>query len=493
MRLPALTIILSATLLSAPAHAGINLGMKLACKRYGDAWKSGSKSALRGQVSGDFGAVWDRVPSDVWAKLPRSGGGKVLNSSKGGNSGTVTVSTSQGVLTFVLAGQGFNWTVVDIHKAGDDGRMVSVKNYMDATLTAGEFMYDLKNVGADSFHDSISSDFRTSFKSLDSDELMRIRNFLPPINRGVKPYVQMNGNTATMRVPMPKRNASHHPNDHVVFQLVRENGWRVHDYAINSNAVEIPSFRDALPTLAAVMAFGDYTHNPELNDPAEFTTNGVLREALVYAKTEKPFPLKPHGERLKLVIEKDHRTVRIAYADRNVRIITADVEGSRRVDRIEVAAGDSWNDVGKLLVLKQRLSRLAMTFAIAGSVPNGDPVAPASTIASAGALSTTPATTDIADAVKSEPVAESMVATETVTAKPSVVETVSATETVPAAPVAETVVAAEPVAVPSVTYAAQPVETQVISQQVQTVTYRQYYQSKPTRRMQKRAVRFGRW
>ena len=55
--------------LAPPAQAGLHLGMKLACKRYGDAWNSGSQSALWGATTGDFASVWNRMPADMYGFL----------------------------------------------------------------------------------------------------------------------------------------------------------------------------------------------------------------------------------------------------------------------------------------------------------------------------------------------------------------------------------------------------------------------------------------
>src|SRR5687768_2068842 len=95
--------------LSLPARADLHLGMKLACKRYGDAYKAGNKRELMAESSPDFANLWNRVPQEIFAKLPRSGSGAVLSSQKTPAGGTVTVATNQGQVTFVLVGGGFSW------------------------------------------------------------------------------------------------------------------------------------------------------------------------------------------------------------------------------------------------------------------------------------------------------------------------------------------------------------------------------------------------
>src|SRR5690606_12634490 len=155
-----------------------------------EAWNSGDVRALQGVATRDFYEQWQRMPASSFAKLPRGGSAQVLSTQKGNGSGTVTVSTRGGAMTFLLVGGGFDWRVADIFRAGDDGQRISVKEYLDLSLTASEFMEDLKYKGGSSFHDSISHRFRSSFRELTADDLARIRNFLPEIERQ-KPNIRM--------------------------------------------------------------------------------------------------------------------------------------------------------------------------------------------------------------------------------------------------------------------------------------------------------------
>lgn len=331
------------------ASAGPHIGMKLACKRYGEAFNSGSRSAVVGASTGNFAYQWSRMPADVFGSLPRGGGGQVLGSSKGRGSGTVTVATSQGVLTFLVVGHGFRWTVADIYKAGDDGRTVSLASYLDLTLTANEFMRDLKYVGGTSFHDSSSNTMRTAFVALRGDELTRIREFLPEVRRN-KPYVSMNGNRGTMRLPIPNGK----PHETITFQMVHEGGWKVDDYVVSSDTTKIPSFRKALPLLAAMTGFRRFSADPKGNDPTTFVCSGPLCDSLLLAKSETPFPLGAASKPLEMVVSADGKTADIRYPDRRVRIEVDSINGQTGIAKIQIKMGDRWAHLEHMLAIRRQ-------------------------------------------------------------------------------------------------------------------------------------------
>lgn len=332
-----------------PCQAGPNLGMKLACKRYGDAWNSGSRSALNGQVTSDFAAAFNRMPGDMFAAMPRGGGGRVLSSSKGNGSGTVTVATSQGVMTFVVVGRGFNWRVADIYKAGDDGRTVSLKSYLDAKLTAREFIYDLKNVGGTAHHDSLSRGFLAAFKELSADDVKRVRDFLPPMRSDAKPHLAMHGNRAVMTVRFPGVEG------HARFDLVREGSWKVDDYSVHMPHASIASFRNSLDTIAAVGRFREFMLEPAKLHPAEFTSPGQLQASLVRVHELGFLPMRQVPSPMKkCTIDRSGENVLIELADRSVRM---EVDRSGRgavVAKVDVTMGQRWADLGHLIALNER-------------------------------------------------------------------------------------------------------------------------------------------
>jgi hypothetical protein len=366
-------------------HAGLHLGMKLACKRYGDAWNTGDPSALYGAATGEFAAVWSRMPGDDFAKLPRGGRGKVVSSRKGRGSGTVTVATDQGVMTLLLVGRGFHWTVADIYRPGDDGRIVSVKNYVDASLTAREFMQDLKYAGRNDFFDSITPRFQAAFTELSASEFDRVRRFLPDLTNIPKPYVVLDDDRASVRVQIPGQSVS----DTITFQLIRREGWRVDDYSVDSRSVQIASFRRSLTAIAAISAFGEFVDDPGSIDPTHFTAPGELRTALLAAQTQKPFPISAPGPRESLATSHDGRVVDVRYPGRCVRLHMVETRvGCGRIDKVEVMLGASWANLATLLNTNQQLRQFSFAAALNQVAGSGQSKA-------AGAAPAKPARTDV--------------------------------------------------------------------------------------------------
>lgn len=342
---------LAAVCLAPHAHAAPHIGMKLACKRYGEAWNSGNKNALAGVTTGDFAAQFLRMPDDAFARMPRGGGGGVLSSSKGQGSGTVTVSTSQGVMTFLVVGRGFRWTVADIYKSGDDGGTVSLKNYLDATLTAGEFITRLKNTGGTAHLSSTTSSFRGEFAKLAPEQLEDLRSFLPEVNRNVKPFVQFHGDRATVRVAIPNRE----PGDTVTFEMRREGSWRVDDYRIESQTLWVPSFKRSMPMIASIAAMRRFLVTPTGVAPSRFTTEGPIRDALVAARAESPFPLPPATGRAVILLDDSGKVAQIQFPHRTVHLELGPAEGPAKIDRMWVMTGDRWMEFAHLLAVRSQL------------------------------------------------------------------------------------------------------------------------------------------
>ena len=140
MRLWHLVALGAALAVPAPANAQLHLGMKLACKRYGDAFKSGRQAEVAAACTPAFGRCWTRLPADAFADLPRGGNAQLIATKKNGNTGFVTARTAQGVVTFVMEGQGFDWLVADIRRTDERGQTISVREFMEVTLTANEFI-----------------------------------------------------------------------------------------------------------------------------------------------------------------------------------------------------------------------------------------------------------------------------------------------------------------------------------------------------------------
>lgn len=372
--------ILSCGLASA-GERGAHLGMKLACKHYGDAWNSGSKGALYGVATSDFAAQFGRVPDDMFAQMPRGGGGGVAGSfkSRGGGYGEVSVSTSQGPMTFILVGSGFHWRVADIQKSGDGGQWVSLKSYLDASLTAREFMVSFHG-GDDGFRYSASSGFNGGFNALPADDLVRVRRVLPPPCLNVKPYLIFNGSYADLTVTPPDGQ----PGDRVTIRLVNEGSWKVNDFGIDTAKMRIASFQRSMPALACVAALGQFIEDPEHHDPAGFTPAGELRTALAYAKSKKPFLMKSNDVRTKLEVSDDGKTVFAHYPGRLVRMSLTD---ESRLAKIELSsAQDKWSDVAQAIAVQRKFQELSV--ASLASFPFGRPKTAAvkSVLVNAGAV-----------------------------------------------------------------------------------------------------------
>lgn len=343
-----ITTFLASVVLAGPAVAGPHLGMKLACKHYGDAWNSGSRSALYGQVTGDFAHQFQRMPDDMFRTMPRGGGGQVLSHSKNGSSGRVTVATSHGVVTFAVVGSGFKWRVADIYKPGDDGRTVSLKSYLDASMTAHEFIRDLTKRTDKQFMVSTSNAFDAAFAELKPEELQMVRELIPNVKLQGKPYLSMNGSRATMQVHLVgDRRAT--------LQLVREGSWKVEDYGVESPTMSVASFRNSLDTIVAVQRFRQFMVEPKSHHPELFVSAGSLRDSLVRVHElgflpmhQKPSPMR-HCR-----IDADGQNVHIELADRKVHL-TVDRKGvGATVTKAEVTMGNRWADLGHLIALNER-------------------------------------------------------------------------------------------------------------------------------------------
>lgn len=357
--------ILCFTSLATPIQAGINLGMKLACKRYGEAMNSGSQGAVASCCTGDFAAQWYRVPSDIFASIPRGGSGQVLSSSKSNGSGRVTVSTNQGVVTFLLVGGGFNWRVADIIKPGDDGVSVSVKNYLDASLTSGDFIRTLKRNGGTSFYSSITGNFQNSFQSLDGAELDRVRRFLPELGGNTKPFVQMRNDYAAIRFQIPGRA----PGDVAIFHMRRQGRWLVDDYQIASGTTNIASMRSGIGVVAAVTGMNEFVKNPEGLDPREFTAPGELRDALLYAKSVRPFPLPSNGERRFAQLLPDQKTFQVEFDGKTVVFETCHHEGRVRLCKVTAITPEAKMNVAQVLLMRKSVADMTAGMLASKALP----------------------------------------------------------------------------------------------------------------------------
>lgn len=494
-RTAAMVLTILSTPLALAGPKGLHLGMKLACKHYGDAWNSGSKGALYGVSTSDFAYQWGRMPDDLFASMPRGGGGGVAGSFKnrGGGYGEVSVSTSQGPMTFILVGHGFNWRVADIQKTGDGGQWVSVKNYLDASLSAREFMTAFHSETDESFRNVASSGFNGVFNATEAGDLKRVRRVLPPPALDVKPYLIFNGNTADITVHPP--NGA--PGDRVAIRLIHEGSWKVNDFEVDTARMRIASFQKAIPALACVTALGAFVNDPQSVDPTSFTANGELRDALVYARSQKPFPMQSGEKWKRLEVADDGATVFAHYPGRMVRMSIGST-GGPVLTRLEMAAQQGkWSDVAQALAIQKKVKEFSLASALSLPLVKPRAAAVASVLEKASAVERVVEKTAVAVAKPAKsplPEPKRLVIAAAPAAKVESAQAVAVRTTTPAAP------PAAPAAVVTSAVKAEQVETPAtapaeVQPTVQPVTYFVQPQQAPryVPYQQARRCRSGRW
>lgn len=339
-----------------PADSGLNIEMLLSCKAYGEAFNSGRKNQLVAMCTPEFADQWERVPGWAFKQLPRTGSGKLMGSLQTHNGGSVTVSTKQGIVTFVLLKTGAGWKVADIYRKNDDGSPLSLKGYLDCTLTANEFMTKLKRVGGSTYHENLTPEFRTAFESWPQEEVDRIRDFLPDPKPNGIPIVRLGDGSAMVKCRLPNGG----PNEIVTFYLKDQLGWKIDDFSIQSRSTDIPSFRDALGVLAGSMGFGEFCRDPSKGRPECVAAPGTLRDALVYAQTLKDSPFPAPQKPLRFAIAEDAQSAEMTYADRKVRIsMSGDPNYRGRLTNVELRSAGTWTSVADLILLKKRVSEVA--------------------------------------------------------------------------------------------------------------------------------------
>lgn len=348
------TVLLLASL--APADSGLHFGMLLSCRDYGDAFNSGRKNQLVAACTPEFGEQWSRVPEFAFHLMPKAGGGKLMGSLRTNHGGSVTVSTKQGIVTFILVETTRGWKVADIYRKNDDGTPISLKGFLAATLSANEFMQRLKRLGGTTYHENVTPEFRAAFEKWPQEDVDRIREFLPDPKPNGIPIVRLGDGSATVRARLPNGL----PNEFVTFHLKDQGGWKIDDFSIESRTTEIPSFREALPLLASSMAFGEFCRDPKKGVPESVAAPGVLLEALHYAKSLKESPFPPPQKPLRFAIADDGMSAEMTYADRKVRIkLHCDECHGCRLSDVELKSGGGWMSVASLLLVKKRVSDVA--------------------------------------------------------------------------------------------------------------------------------------
>ena len=326
--------------------------MKLACKRYGDAWAAGDKAGLVEATTEDFAAVWKAMPDPLFKKLPKPSvdGAQVLASSKSPTDARVAVQTPDGKMVFVLDGAKFNWRVADIETVNMFGEAVSLKHAVAASLASRQF---LDGLGGGDFGNCLSASFRKVLVAMPPEDFKAVGTFIPKIPEPAptkKPIVRFQG-------PNAARIASSigDGDGQAVVTLVNENGWRVDDLAVSGEGMRIPSLRDALPTLAAAARLGEFFKKPRGVDPETFAAPGKLYDELKRVFEGGPAPPNPAEAKLvHLRVADDPRQVYLKYPDKWILVSTQPAgAGKALVRHLHLYQGKQWQNAADLLALNR--------------------------------------------------------------------------------------------------------------------------------------------
>ncbi len=138
----------------------------------------------------------------------------------------------------------------------------------------------------------------------------------------------MTGGSATIVVEPPDGK----PGDRVTFHVVQSNGWRVADYSIETSEYSIPSFKGALPAIAAARNFDRFVKNPSMYDPAWFISNPELLWALRDIRNEGAFPNKPNEKAIKTSFSPDGMVVNVQFPSRLLTLTMNGPYARRNID-----------------------------------------------------------------------------------------------------------------------------------------------------------------
>ena len=338
--------------LAVAGQGGLHIGMKLACKRYGDAWLAGDKDALILATTDEFAAVWRAMPDAMFKKLHKSSadGAQVLASSKSATDARVAVQAPDGKLVFALDGAGFNWKVADVETSNMFGETVSLKHSVAASLAARQFLAGLN--GGD-FGNSLSSRFRTVLVGMQPGDFSAVRTFIPHIDEPKptkRPVVRFRGPNAA-RIASAIGNGE----SEAVVSLVNEHGWRVDDLSVAGQGMRIPSLRDALATLAAAAKLGEFFKSPRTVDPASFAAPGKLFDELKKAFEGGPSPPNPAAAKIvHLRVADDPRLAYLKYPDKWILVSTDPTGPGRALVRdLHLHQNGKWQNAADLLALNR--------------------------------------------------------------------------------------------------------------------------------------------
>jgi hypothetical protein len=336
------------------ADAGLHLGMKLACKRYGDAWAAGDRAALQAAVTEDFAAVWQRIPESMFAKLPKSDSADsaVLASQKSPTGATVSVQTQDGVIVFHLQGTGFQWRVADLEVSNLHGEAVSLKQSLEASLTSRDFLIGLADPAGKSWNGCLSRSMQQAINALSPEEWRHIQAYLPKLSEPAmakKPMVRFFDRLAVLNVTMPGGDSS------VQVTLVNEGAWKVDDLELSGRSLRIPSFRKGMPAMAAVAKLGRFMKDPKSIDPSSFIGDQKLLEELAFLRTGKVDAGGLGSQKMEHLRIAHDVLVYVKYPNRWIAVTTKPAGGRAMVSNLQLHDGGAWRNAADLLALQRKV------------------------------------------------------------------------------------------------------------------------------------------
>jgi hypothetical protein len=254
-----------------------HLGMKLACKRYGEAWQSNSQQQVAASCGPELARQIRRMKPEEFAMLQREMANQtpsVAHSGKGNGSGVVSVQTRKGMVHLHVAGSGFNWVVIDVISPDHAGVYASLKDNLDVACTAREFFENVADPAQPLVAERMSAALWKSFTVVSGEELARGRTILgtPIEKQGADSFVR--GNRAEVVV---RQNGSHS----VRFKLARAGGrWIVDDVAFNTEQLQLASLQNSFDSFCAVISLGNHIRQPSRTANLSFIENSELRSEL---------------------------------------------------------------------------------------------------------------------------------------------------------------------------------------------------------------------
>jgi len=265
-------------------QAAPHLGMKLACKRYGEAWQSASQQQVAAACSRAFAQQINRLKPEEFAILQKEMAHQspsVVGSEKGSGAGTVAVQTRNGLVHLHLVGSGFNWVVADVISRDHAGEYASLKDNLDVACTAREFFDNVADPSQPLMAERMSVSLWNSFQKVSEQELALGRKILgaPIEKKGADSFVR--GNQAEVVV----RQAGNHS---VRFMLSRTTkGWVVDDVSFDTDQLTLASIQRSFDSFCAVISLGNHVRHPSHPVDLAFVGDAELRAELAQL-TESP-------------------------------------------------------------------------------------------------------------------------------------------------------------------------------------------------------------